>query len=175
VQVPQRAHGREESLLDVGRGPCIAMRDQARFPKGAPAEPRSERRRPLRSGAGRWGAAQPHPGNWHILDLGSPEKDPIDEAELIKDRARQLFRRYGVLFRELLANELPLLQWPAIFRALRLMELSGECLSGHFFEGIPGIQFCSRSGSSTSPWPRREPTGCGPRTLHRYAGSGSIP
>jgi len=108
-----------------------------------PAEPRSERRRPLRSGAGRWGAAQPHPGNWHILDLESLEKDPIDEAELIKDRARQLFRRYGVLFRELLANELPLLQWPAVFRALRLMELSGECLSGLFFEGIPGIQFCS--------------------------------
>ena len=104
---------------------------------------RSERRRPLRSGVGRWGTAQPHPGNWHILDLGSLDKDPIDEAELIKDRARQLFRRYGVLFRELLANELPLLQWSAVFKALRLMELSGECLTGHFFEGIPGVQFCS--------------------------------
>ncbi|HUJ68784.1 MAG TPA: hypothetical protein VLW86_04640, partial [Syntrophorhabdales bacterium] len=107
------------------------------------ATDRRSERRALRSGAGRWGTAQPHPGNWHILDLGGLDKDPIDEAELIKDRARQLFRRYGVLFRELLANELPLLQWSAVFRALRLMELSGECLTGHFFEGIPGVQFCS--------------------------------
>ena len=29
------------------------------------------------------------------------------------------------------------------FKALRLMELSGEILSGHFFEGIPGAQFIS--------------------------------
>jgi len=63
--------------------------------------------------------------------------------ELSKDRIRQLFRRYGILFRELLANELPLLQWRLLFRSLRLMELSGEVLSGHFFEGIPGLQFIS--------------------------------
>ena len=71
------------------------------------------------------------------------EKDSIDDAELVKDRVRQLFRRYGILFRELLANELPLLQWAKIFKALRLMELSGEILSGYFFEGIPGVQFIS--------------------------------
>ncbi len=69
--------------------------------------------------------------------------DSIDEAELVKDRVRQLFRRYGILFRELVAYELPPLQWSAIFKALRLMELSGEILSGYFFEGIPGLQFIS--------------------------------
>jgi ATP-dependent Lhr-like helicase len=47
------------------------------------------------------------------------------------------------LFRELLANELPPLQWKSLFRSLRLMELSGEVLSGYFFEGISGPQFIS--------------------------------
>ena len=91
----------------------------------------------------RWGAAQPFPGNWFVIPTEILEKDPIDDAELVKDRVRQLFRRYGILFRELVAAELPPLQWSAIFRALHIMELSGEILSGYFFEGIPGVQFIS--------------------------------
>jgi ATP-dependent Lhr-like helicase len=67
--------------------------------------------------------------------------DALEQEDLSRDRARQLLRRYGILFRELLERELPPLQWPAVFRALRLMELAGEVLSGHFFEGIPGLQF----------------------------------
>ncbi len=105
--------------------------------------PKSGPGRPVRPGHGRWGAAQLYPGNWHVLGGERIEKDSIDEAELVKDRVRQLLRRYGILFRQLVACELPLLQWAAIFRALRLMELSGEILSGYFFEGIPGIQFIS--------------------------------
>ncbi|MGD0229431.1 MAG: DEAD/DEAH box helicase, partial [Syntrophorhabdales bacterium] len=109
----------------------------------AAADLKSGRRRPIRPGHNRWGAAQPFPGNWYVLDRQGVERDSIDEAELVKDRVRQLFRRYGILFRELVAFELPLFQWAAIFKALRLMELSGEILSGHFFEDIPGIQFIS--------------------------------
>ena len=86
---------------------------------------------------------QPFPGTGTSSSLEGVDKDPIDEAELVKDRVRQLLRRYGILFRELVAYELPLLQWANDLRALRLMELSGEILSGHFFEGIPGIQFIS--------------------------------
>jgi len=51
--------------------------------------------------------------------------------------------RYGVVFRELLEHELPNLRWAKLFRALRLLELSGEIISGHFFEGVPGIQFAT--------------------------------
>jgi ATP-dependent Lhr-like helicase len=104
---------------------------------------KSALRRPMRPGYSRWGARLPFPGNWHVLGIERMEKDSIDEAELVKDRVRQLFRRYGILFRELVAYELPLLQWAALFKALRLMELSGEILSGYFFEGIPGIQLIS--------------------------------
>ena len=99
--------------------------------------------RPSRSAYNRWTATRPLSGNWYALDREGMERDSIDEAELVKDRVRQLFKRYGILFRELLADELPLLQWATIFKALRLMELSGEILSGYFFEGIPGVQFIS--------------------------------
>lgn len=108
-----------------------------------PITPLVERGRPSRSAYNRWHATRPLGGNWYPIDTGSIEINPIEEAELAKDRVRQLFRRYGILFRELLAWELPLLQWAGAFRALRLMELSGEILSGYFFEGIPGVQFIS--------------------------------
>jgi ATP-dependent Lhr-like helicase len=45
----------------------------------------------------------------------------------------------------LLDRELPCLQWPHLFRALRRMELSGEVFAGQFFEGVPGVQFASAS------------------------------
>lgn len=101
--------------------------------------------RPLsrRSGFNRWKASRPLEGQWRRIDAAGTggAGDVIAEAELAKDRVRQLLRRYGVLFRELASNELPLLQWRQVFRSLRLMELSGEVLSGRFFEGIPGLQF----------------------------------
>jgi ATP-dependent Lhr-like helicase len=35
------------------------------------------------------------------------------------------------------------MRWRRLFPVLRLMELSGEIMSGYFFEGIPGVQFIS--------------------------------
>jgi ATP-dependent Lhr-like helicase len=109
----------------------------------APFPLKREEGRPSRSAFNRWVSTRPLSGNWFALDLDPIEKDPIDEVELVKDRVRQLFRRYGLVFRELLVNELPMLQWNKVFKALRLMELSGEIISGYFFEGIPGVQFIS--------------------------------
>jgi ATP-dependent Lhr-like helicase len=65
----------------------------------------------------------------------------METEDLQKDRVRLLLDRYGILFREILHKELPQFQWPALFRSLRLMELSGEILSGQFFKDIPGLQF----------------------------------
>jgi ATP-dependent Lhr-like helicase len=98
----------------------------------------------------RWQNTRSFTGNWFALP-GSTKDDPddietldaLDRQEIVKDRIRQLFLRYGILFRELLWNELPALRWSRIFPVLRLMELSGEVVSGHFFKGIPGLQFCT--------------------------------
>jgi ATP-dependent Lhr-like helicase len=104
-------------------------------------DPRSTSRR---SGFDRWKVSRPLEGNWRRIDAPDEAADILAAGELVKDRIRQLLKRYGILFRELLANEPDLLQWRHVFRTLRLMELSGEVLSGYFFEGIPGPQFISR-------------------------------
>jgi ATP-dependent Lhr-like helicase len=96
-----------------------------------------------RSGFNRWKVSRPLEGHWHRIDSPAQERDLLSDEELVKDRIRQLLKRYGILFRTLLENESQQLQWRAVFRSLRLMELSGEVLSGYFFEGITGLQFVS--------------------------------
>jgi ATP-dependent helicase Lhr and Lhr-like helicase len=89
----------------------------------------------------RWRSTLPFAGNWFMLPPPEPVEDLLEGEERMKDRVRVLLDRYGILFRELLERESPLFRWGRIFRALRLMELSGEVLSGYFFQGIPGPQF----------------------------------
>ena len=106
-----------------------------------------------RRGAGRWRPpraglrerkeGRSFPGNWHLLPQPELSDDLLETEERRKERVRVLLDRYGILFRELLQRELPALAWPAVFRSLRIMELSGEVLAGYFFEGIPGPQFIS--------------------------------
>ena len=109
-----------------------------------PARPKAARgRRPGRAGFGRWKTALPLAGAWFRLPHPAPPEDLIEAEERNKDRIRILLDRYGLLFRELLKKEALPFRWPALFRTLRLMELSGEVLAGFFFEGIPGLQFIS--------------------------------
>ena len=122
----------------------------------APAAPRSGRRALRRGGAfDRWKAARPPDGRWFVLpetpgaDSGEGDGeapaglDALEREELAKDRARVVLARYGVVFRELLAREAAPFQWGRLFRALRIMELSGEVLAGQFFLGVPGLQFAT--------------------------------
>jgi len=85
-----------------------------------------------------------YPGNWRPIPRPEPPEDVLEREELRKDRARLLLDRYGILFRELLQREWPALRWSSVFRALRIMELSGEVMAGIFFHGISGLQFISR-------------------------------
>ena len=84
-----------------------------------------------------------YPGNWHAVPRPELPDDLLEREELRKDRARLLLDRYGILFRELIQREWPALRWSNVFRALRIMELSGEVMAGIFFHGIPGPQFIS--------------------------------
>jgi ATP-dependent Lhr-like helicase len=111
-------------------------------PKVAPT--RNRRGRPGgRAAFARWKGSRPLAGNWLRIAWPEPEDDLLDREERNKDRARLLLDRYGIVFRELLANEPQPFGWSSIFRALRLMELSGEVLTGYFFDGVPGPQFIS--------------------------------
>lgn len=89
-------------------------------------------------------APKPFAGNWFQLPFPETPDDPMTLETYNKDRVRLLLDRYGILFREILMRELPSFRWPPLFRSLRLMELSGEILTGYFFSGIPGLQFISQ-------------------------------
>ncbi|HEY32429.1 MAG TPA: DEAD/DEAH box helicase [Dehalococcoidia bacterium] len=104
---------------------------------------RGRRRVASRASFSRWKGSIPFAGNWFQLPTPESTEDIIEAEERKKDRARLLLDRYGILFRELLERESPPFRWSSIFRALRLMELSGEVLAGYFFHGIPGPQFIS--------------------------------
>ncbi len=101
--------------------------------------------RSRRAGFARWRAGRPFAGHWHRLPPAEPPADAVEAEERNRDRARLLLDRYGVLFRELLEREAPVLQWPRVFRTLRIMELSGEVVAGQFFTGLPGLQFASHA------------------------------
>ncbi len=108
-----------------------------RFSADEPTGQRTSRRRAFARATG-------YAGNWQLLGH-SPEThdDPLSQLELAKNRARLLIDRYGIVTRELADREGGSLRWGAVFRAFRVMELSGEVLAGLFFDGFSGPQFAS--------------------------------
>jgi len=135
-----------DSFAPVRRGVLAKFRPTATSARarGSAGRRPGRRSRFRRRGVDRWHPERATPGLWTALPTSTRnELDPLDLDELFKDRARLLLDRYGIVFRELLAHELPVFQWSRLFRALRLMELSGEVLAGQFFEGVPGLQFAA--------------------------------
>jgi ATP-dependent Lhr-like helicase len=55
--------------------------------------------------------------------------------------ARQLLRRYGVVFRELLARETETPPWRTLLPIYRRLEARGEIRGGRFVAGFIGEQF----------------------------------
>lgn len=52
-----------------------------------------------------------------------------------------LLDRYGIVNRDIAAREGGVFRWRDLFRALRVMELSGEVVAGLFFADLAGPQF----------------------------------
>lgn len=123
--------------------------------RGIPGRSRSEshgtpvrgglRRRSLRRRFQNWRHSLPFPGAWlRPVPIAYPETE-MDREELLRDRARMILDRYGIVFRELLDRELPGFRWRDLFRTFQVMELAGEINAGLFFHGIQGIQFASNA------------------------------
>lgn len=96
-----------------------------------------------KAGYGRWARTRPTEGHWFLTSSIPGDEDLLEQNARLREVIRQLFLRYGVLFRQLLEKETDELGWNAVFRTLRLMELSGECAAGYFFDSIPGLQFAA--------------------------------
>ena len=74
-------------------------------------------------------------GRWSLLRAGV---DLLPDPEQV---ARQLLRRYGVVFRDLLGRETQVPPWRELVRVLRDMEARGELRGGRFVNGFVGQQF----------------------------------
>jgi ATP-dependent Lhr-like helicase len=89
--------------------------------------------------SGRGGARSSRPrhsaGRWSLL---SSAEDATQNSETI---CWMLLRRYGILFRELLARETAVPRWRELLLALRRLEDRGEIRGGRFVSGFIGEQF----------------------------------
>ena len=99
-------------------------------PRRRRAEGRERLRRP-RHGAGRWSLLRAAPDR-------AVTESPFPPAERM---ARQLLRRYGVVFRDLLGRDALSLPWRDLLMQYRRMELRGEIRGGRFVNGFTGEQF----------------------------------
>lgn len=121
---------------------------QRDFRLGSDALPASSRRRGGRPRPPRYARsayADPWAGTWYLRPVQERSGDRLDELEDAKERARLLLDRYGLVCREIANREGGSLRWAALFRALRIMELSGEVTAGYFFNGLSGPQFAPPS------------------------------
>jgi ATP-dependent helicase Lhr and Lhr-like helicase len=97
---------------------------------------RGARRGPARPGGGRWSLLRPAGAGAEPPPSHSPGPDPA----LLDRIAQQLLRRYGVVFRDLLARE-DAPPWRELVRTLRALEARGSVRGGRFVEGRSGEQF----------------------------------
>jgi ATP-dependent Lhr-like helicase len=101
-------------------------------PRRRRAQGRERSRRP-RHAAGRWSLLR-------TREARTPR--PQASGESVDERiARQLLRRYGVVFRDLLAREVLVRSWRDLLVVYRRLELKGEVRGGRFVSGFVGEQF----------------------------------
>jgi len=74
-------------------------------------------------------------GRWALLGAGEPG------AERVEAVARALLKRYGVVFRALMARESRLPPWRDLAMVYRRLEARGEIRGGRFVAGFGGEQF----------------------------------
>ena len=78
-------------------------------------------------------------GRWSLFRVEA-ESEP-DQAEMTELVARQLLRRYGVIFHKLTLRETGLPQWRDLLRVYRRLEARGEIRGGRFVAGFSGEQY----------------------------------
>ena len=94
-------------------------------------------------------------GEGRIALLDREAAEPEDAADA---RAAQLLRRWGVLFRDLLAREPAAPAWREILPVLRRAEARGEVRGGRFVDGFTGEQFALAEAVDALRAERRGPS-----------------
>jgi ATP-dependent Lhr-like helicase len=82
--------------------------------------------------------AYSHGGRWSKFPPFAHQAEAADRTE---NWASLLLRRYGVMFRDLLARESLAPPWGELARVYRRLEMRGEIRGGRFVDGVAGEQF----------------------------------
>ena len=80
-------------------------------------------------------------GRWvpvRCYEVWGQQASPDERADA---QARQLLMRYGLVTRDLLANEDGLLSWGSLYWQFHMMEMRGQVRRGYFVRGLSGVQF----------------------------------
>ena len=93
-------------------------------------------RRTARSSAGRWSLLN---AELHAAPTAIEQAHRTEAA--LESFARQLLRRYGILFRDLLVGESNAPRWRDLLPMLRRLEARGEIRGGRFLSGFGGEQY----------------------------------
>ena len=96
--------------------------------------------------AGRWSCV-----TRRAADAGSAGEDGVEAV------ARTLLRRYGVVFKSLLARESFAVPWRGLLRELRRLEARGDIRGGRFVAGFTGEQYALPEAVETLRRVRRAP------------------
>jgi ATP-dependent Lhr-like helicase len=91
-------------------------------------------------------------GRWSLLRAPA-----VDEETRTEELARQYVKRYGVVFRDLLARETHAPPWRDLLRVYRRLEMRGELRGGRFCAGFIGEQFAAPEAVETLRAVRKEP------------------
>jgi ATP-dependent Lhr-like helicase len=92
-----------------------------------------------RSGQGSGRSARPRhsAGRWAVLYT----EESADRNKTVEATCWMLLKRYGIVFRDLLARETNLPKWRELQIAFRRLEDRGEIRGGRFIDGFLGEQF----------------------------------
>jgi ATP-dependent Lhr-like helicase len=124
----------------------------------------SDRRKPLRAvGHKRRRTTAPlgieSAGRWSRIRVAAGDASE-DHPDAIEAQAWTLLRRYGVVFRRMLARETNLAPWRELTAVYRRLEARGEIRGGRFVSGMSGEQFALPEAVGQLRKVRREgPTG----------------
>jgi ATP-dependent Lhr-like helicase len=127
-----------------GFDPLRALLD----PRRRRAEGKDRARRPRHS-AGRWALLEAH--------ADDPEAATTSSIHPHEQWAKQLARRYGVIFRDLLKRESLPVTWRELLIQYRRMEWRGEMRGGRFVDGFTGEQFALPEAVEALRAVRRDP------------------
>jgi ATP-dependent helicase Lhr and Lhr-like helicase len=96
-----------------------------------------DRKRRAGQGSGRTARPRHSAGRWALLFTDSA----VDRNRTVEATCWVLLKRYGVVFRDLLARETNLPKWREVAMGFRRLEDRGEIRGGRFVDGFLGEQF----------------------------------